>query len=336
MDWIEALVIPFVKVLFFIFALLGAGAYMTLFERKVCSRFQVRYGPNRAGPFGIFQPLADAIKAFFKEEIVPNTVDKLTYLIAPGISLAAVLITFGVVPVGPSINLFGYEVSLQIADVNVGALYLLAVAGLGTYGIVLGGWSSNNKYSLLGAFRTTAQLISYELPLGLALVSVVLIAGSLSLKDIVQFQGWVPLVVLQPIGFLIYLICGLAENNRSPFDLPETENELVSGFATEYGGIKFAIFFIAEYTNMVVVSSILATLYLGGWRWPAFLADIHPVVAVALFGVKVLFFLYLFVWIRASLPRVRYDKLMRFSWKFLFPLSLVNLAATAVVVALVV
>ena len=334
MDWIETWLIPIIKGLIFVFALLGGGAYMTLFERKVGGRFQVRYGPNRAGPFGIFQPIADAIKAFFNEEIVPDTVDKVIYVIAPGLSLAAVLVTFAVIPVGRPIHLFGYDISLQIADVNIGALYLLAVAGLGTYGVVLGGWSSNNKYSLLGAMRTLAQMISYELPMGVALASVILIVGSLSMVEIVEYQGWVPLIFLQPLGFLVYLICGLAENNRSPFDLPETENELVSGFATEYGGIKFALFFIAEYTNMIVVSSIVTTLYLGGWQWPAFLANLHPIVSIGLFGVKVLFMLFLFVWIRSSLPRVRYDKLMRFCWKFLFPLSLANLAATAVVVAL--
>ncbi|MFB0545916.1 MAG: NADH-quinone oxidoreductase subunit H, partial [Anaerolineae bacterium] len=193
MDWIETWLIPIIKGLIFVFALLGGGAYVTLFERKVGGRFQVRYGPNRAGPFGIFQPIADAIKAFFKEEIVPDTVDKVIYVIAPGLSLAAVLVTFAVIPVGRPIHLFGYDIRLQIADVNIGALYLLAVAGLGTYGVVLGGWSSNNKYSLLGAMRTSAQMISYELPMGVALASVILIVGSLSMVEIVEYQGWVPL-----------------------------------------------------------------------------------------------------------------------------------------------
>ncbi len=335
MDWIDIWLIPIVKCVAVLAILLGGAAYMTLFERKVCSRFQVRYGPNRVGRFGWLQPWADAVKAFFKEEIIPDTVDKVVYVIAPGISIAMVIVTFGVVPIGRPIHIFGREIGLYVADVNVGVLYLLAAAGLSTYGVVLAGWSSNNKYSLLGALRTTAQMISYELPMGLALVSLILVVGSLSLVKIVEYQAAVPLIVLQPVGFLIYLICGMAENNRSPFDLPETENELVSGFATEYGGIKFALFFIAEYANMVVVGTVIATLFLGGWQWPAFLADVHPLVSILVLAVKVLFMEFVFVWIRASLPRVRYDKLMRFSWKFLLPLSLLNLAVTAVVVALV-
>jgi NADH-quinone oxidoreductase subunit H len=308
---------------------------MTWGERKICSRFQVRYGPNMAGPFGILQPLADAVKAIFKEEIVPSHVDRVLYLMGPGISFAAVLITFAVIPFGPEVDLFGRQVGLWIGDVNVGLLYLLAIAGLGSYGIVLGGWSSNNKYSLLGALRAAAQMISYELPLGLSLLGVVLIVGSLNLRQIVDYQGTWPLIALQPVGFLLFLIAILAESNRSPFDLPETENELVSGFMTEYGGIKFALYFIAEYTAMVVNSAIVATLFLGGWKWPAVLSSLNPLVGVALFLAKVLFVLFLYVWIRASTPRVRYDKFMRFCWKFMVPLALVNLAVTAVVIALV-
>lgn len=335
MDWVADFWIPVIKAVVVVLALLVSGAYMTWGERKICSRFQVRYGPNLAGPFGILQPLADAVKAIFKEEIVPNHVDKVLYLMGPGISFAAVLITFAVIPFGPEVDLFGKQVGLWIGDVNVGLLYLLAIAGLGSYGIVLGGWSSNNKYSLLGALRATAQMISYELPLGLSLLGVVLIVGSLNLRQIVEFQGNWPLIALQPVGFLLFLIAILAESNRSPFDLPETENELISGFMTEYGGIKFALYFIAEYTAMVVNSAIVATLFLGGWKWPAVLSNLHPLAGVALFLGKVLFVLFLYVWIRASTPRVRYDKFMRFCWKFMVPLALVNLAVTAVVVALV-
>jgi NADH-quinone oxidoreductase subunit H len=335
MDWVADFWIPVIKAVVVVLALLIGGAYMTLGERKICARFQVRYGPNRAGPFGILQPLADAVKAIFKEEIVPNHVDKVIYVMGPGISFAAVLITFAVIPFGPEVDLFGQQVGLWVGDVNVGLLYLMAVAGLGGYGIVLGGWSSNNKYSLLGALRAAAQMISYELPLGLALVSVVLVVGSLNLRQIVDFQGGWPLVVLQPVGFLIFLVAILAESNRSPFDLPETENELVSGFMTEYGGIKFALYFIAEYTAMVVNSAIVATVFLGGWKWPAVLSDLHPLAGVAMFLAKVLFVLFLFVWIRASTPRVRYDKFMRFCWKFMVPLALVNLAVTAAVVTFV-
>ena len=335
MDWVGDFWIPVIKAIVIVLALLVSGAYMTLGERKICARFQVRYGPNRAGPFGILQPLADAVKAIFKEEIVPSHVDKVIYVMGPGISFAAVLITFAVIPIGPEMGILGQQVGLWIGDTNVGLLFLLAIAGLGTYGVVLGGWSSNNKYSLLGALRGAAQMISYELPMGLALLAVVLIVGSLNVREIVDYQGGWPLIVLQPIGFLIFLIAIIAESNRSPFDLPETENELVSGFMTEYGGIKFALYFIAEYTAMVVNSAIVATVFLGGWKWPAILSDLHPLVGVGIFMAKVLFVLFLFVWIRSSVPRVRYDKFMRFCWKFMVPLALVNLTATAVVIAFV-
>jgi NADH-quinone oxidoreductase subunit H len=333
-DWVADFWIPAIKAIVVVLALLIGGAYMTWGERKICARFQVRYGPNRAGPFGIFQPLADGVKAIFKEEIIPDHVDKVIYVLAPGISFAAVLITFAVIPFGPEVDLFGKQVGLWIGEVNVGLLFLLAVAGLGSYGIVLGGWSSNNKYSLLGALRAAAQMISYELPMGLALLSLVVVVGSLNLNRIVDFQGGWPLVALQPVGFLLFLIAILAESNRSPFDLPETENELISGFMTEYGGIKFALYFVAEYTAMVVNGAIVATLFLGGWKWPAVLSNLHPLAGVALFLVKISFVLFLFVWIRTSVPRVRYDKFMRFCWKFMVPLALVNLAVTAVVVAM--
>ncbi|MDX9832005.1 MAG: NADH-quinone oxidoreductase subunit NuoH [Anaerolineae bacterium] len=334
MDWVGSFWIPLVKAVLVVVALLAAGAYMTWGERKICARFHVRYGPNRAGPFGILQPLADAVKAIFKEEIVPAHADRWIYIMAPGISFAAVLITFAVIPFGPEVDLFGRQVGLWIGDIEVGLIFLLAVAGLGSYGIVLGGWSSNNKYSLLGALRAAAQMISYELPLGVALLAVVLIAGSLNLREIVAQQGTWPLIVLQPVGFLIFFIAILAESNRSPFDLPEAENELISGFMTEYGGIKFALYFIAEYTAMVVNSAIVATVFLGGWKWPAVISDLHPLAGVALFVAKVLLVLFLYVWVRASTPRVRFDKFMRFAWKFMLPLALANLLVTAVVVAL--
>jgi len=334
MDWVADFWIPVIKAIVVVLALLAGGAYMTWGERKICARFQVRYGPNLAGPFGILQPLADAVKAIFKEEIIPSHVDKVIYVMGPGISFAAVLITFAVIPFGPEVDLFGKQVGLWIGDIDVGLLYLMAIAGLGSYGIVLGGWSSNNKYSLLGALRAAAQTISYELPMAIALLAVVLIVGSLNLQEIVEFQGSWPLIILQPVGFLLFFIAILAESNRSPFDLPETENELVSGFLTEYGGIKFALYFIAEYTAMVVNSAIVTTVFLGGWKWPAVISDLHPLAGVALFLIKVLFVLFLYVWIRASVPRVRYDKFMRFCWKFFVPLALANLAVTALVVAL--
>ncbi|MGD8623646.1 MAG: NADH-quinone oxidoreductase subunit NuoH [Anaerolineae bacterium] len=334
MDWVGDFWIPVIKAVVVVVALLLGGAYMTWGERKICARFQVRYGPNMAGRFGILQPLADAVKAIFKEEIVPSQADRLLYIMGPGISFAAVLITFAVIPFGPEVDLFGRQVGLWIGDVEVGLLFLMAVAGLGSYGIVLGGWSSNNKYSLLGALRAAAQMISYELPLGLSLLGVVLLVGSLNLRTIVEYQGGWPLVALQPLGFLLFLIAILAESNRSPFDLPETENELVSGFMTEYGGIKFALYFIAEYTAMVVNSAIVATIFLGGWKWPAVISDLHPLAGVGLFLAKVTFVLFLYVWIRASVPRVRFDKFMRFAWKLMLPLALANLAVTAVVMAI--
>jgi NADH-quinone oxidoreductase subunit H len=246
--------------------------------------------------------------------------------------MATALLAFAVVPVGRPIHVFGREISLYLADVNIGVLYLMATAGLATYGVVLGGWSSNNKYSLLGALRTAAQMISYELPMGLALISILLLVGDLSLVRIVEYQSPLPLIVLQPVAFIIYLICSFAEAGRTPFDLPETENELVAGFATEYGGIKFPLFFMAEYIHMITASAVIATLFLGGWQGP--FADRHPLIPLFWFFAKTIFMIFLFIWVRSSLPRVRYDKLMKFCWKFLAPLALINLAVTAIAIAL--
>jgi NADH-quinone oxidoreductase subunit H len=309
--------------------LLIGFAYATWIERRGYGLVHLRRGPNRAGPFGLLQPWADALKAFFKEELVPDTVDKVVYIIAPGIAMGMSLLPFAVIPFGMPIHLFGREIALHLADVSIGILWVLSVAGLGTYGIVLGGWSSNNKYSLLGALRTTAQVLSYELPLGLAILSVVLTVGSLKLNDIVDFQSPLPLVVMQPVAFLIFIISMFAEANRSPFDLPETENELTAGFSTEYNGIKFALFFMAEYINMINASALCTTLFLGGWRGP--FVDQVPILSAVYFVTKVILMLVFFVWVRASLPRVRFDKSMSFNWKFLMPLGLANLAVTAVV-----
>ena len=327
MDWIDIWLIPIIKAIVVALGLLVMFAYMTLAERKLCGRFQLRYGPNQAGPFGAFQPIADALKAIFKEELIPTHVDKWLYVLCPALAMVPAIVAFAVIPIGRPFMLAGREITLQMADINVGLLYPMAVAGLGAYGIVLGGWSSNNNYSLLGALRATAQIISYEIPMALALVSLVVVTGTLKMSGIVEYQKVVPLIVLQPVGFLIYFICGLAETNRSPFDFPETENELISGYNTEYGGIKFALFFMAEYINMIVVSALVATLFLGGWQGPFLPGWIW-------FFIKACFFLFVFVWIRASLPRARYDKLMKFCWKFLLPLSVVNLLVTAAVVLL--
>ncbi len=339
MNWIEAILIPAIKSLVLIVALLTAFAYMTYYERKVLARFHVRYGPNRAGPLGLLQPIADAVKAIFKEEFVPDHVDRLVYLAAPVLALIPALIAFAVIPIGPDITLFGQQVSLYIADVNIGFLYILAVASVGTYGVILAGWSSNNNYSILGALRTAAQMVSYELPMGIILVAIVLTTtlatgeGSLSLVGLVQqSRPWWVWIWLW-IAFPIFFICMLAETNRSPFDLPETENELVAGFQTEYGGIKFALFFMAEYIHMITASAVMVTVFFGGWQGP--FVDQVPALGILYFVIKVILVLFLFLWVRASVPRVRYDQLMHFCWKFLFPLSLIYLAITAVAVALV-
>jgi NADH-quinone oxidoreductase subunit H len=338
MDWVETILIPLVKSLILILILLTGFAYMTYYERKLVARFQVRYGPNRAGPYGLLQPIADAVKAIFKEEFIPRHVDKWVYLAAPVLALIPALVAFAVIPFGPDLTIFGRQVSLYIADVNVGFLYILAITSVGTYGVILAGWSSNNNYSILGALRTSAQMVSYELPLGIILVSVLLTTslstgeGSLSLVGIVtQPRPWWLWLWLW-IGFPIFFICMLAETSRSPFDLPETENELVAGFQTEYGGIKFALFFMAEYIHMITASAIMVTVFFGGWRGP--LVEQVPVLGIAWFVVKVILVLFLFIWVRASVPRVRYDQLMHFCWKFLFPLSLIYMGITAVVVAL--
>ena len=332
MDWIDALLIPAVKSLIVIVGLLIAFAYMTLLERKLAGRFVMRYGPNRAGPFGLLQPISDAFKAIFKEEVIPSEVNKWIYVVCPGIAMAAALIGFAVIPLGEPITLFGRTITLSMGDINVGVLFPVAVAGLGMYGIFLGGWSSNNNFSMMGALRSTAQILAYEIPMGLALVSLVIVTGSLRIGDIVEAQATLPLILLQPVGFLLFFVSGMAETNRSPFDLPETENELVAGFATEYGGIKFAIYFMAEYINMIVMAFLIATLFLGGWHGP--FDQVSPLFQLLWIGVKTLAILFLFVWLRATLPRVRYDKWMQFGWKAMIPLALANLAVTAIVVVL--
>ena len=333
MNWISLLAVPAIKSLILILILLTGFAYLSYVERKLVGRFQLRYGPNLAGPFGLLQPLADAAKLLFKEEIVPRHVDRVVYLLAPVLMVVPALVIWAVIPLSDlSFTLFGQMITMYVADVNVALLYVLAIASLNTYGIVLAGWSSNNKYSLLGALRTVAQMLSYELPMGVALVSLVLIAGSLSLLDIVQAQQAMWFIMLQPVGFLVFFISGLAEAARTPFDLPETENELVSGFITEYGGMKFALFFMGEYIHMITVSALVVTLFLGGWYGP--FVSRWPALGILYFGLKVAFMIFVIIWVRASLPRVRFDQLMSFCWKFLLPLSLLNLVVTAVVVVL--
>lgn len=312
-----------IKGLILVFLLLTAAAYMTLMERIVMARLQLRLGPNRVGPLGLLQPLADGIKLLTKERFQPAGIETFTYWLAPAISMFIALFIFVLIPIGGTIELFGRKIDLRIADVNAGILFLLAFSSLAVYGVVLAGWSSNNRYSLLGGLRGTAQMISYEIPMGLSLLTVVLVAGTLSLSEIVEVQHknhW--FIFSNPISFIIYLITAFAETNRAPFDLPEAEQELTAGYHTEYGGMKFAMFFIAEYVNILAVSAIAVTLFLGGWHGPF---DIP----VLWFLVKVAFFVFFFMWVRAVMPRFRYDQLMSFGWKVLIPIATLNLIITA-------
>ena len=321
------LLFTIVEILMVFTVVLMMVAYMTLMERKVLGHMQVRFGPNRVGPFGIFQPLADGIKLIFKEDIVVPHANKYIYIFAPTVIVITALLCFAVIPYGDRITLFGYNFDLVIADVNVGLLYLFAISSLGVYGVAMGGWASNNKYSLLGAIRSSAQMISYELPLGLSVIGVIMIAGSLSTVKIVEAQSAMWFIVYQPLGFLIYLISAVAECSRTPFDLTECENELVAGYQTEYSSMKFGFYYLGEYTHMLVVSCLAVTLFFGGWQGP-FLPP------VLWFLIKTFCFIFLFIWVRATYPRFRYDQLMKFGWKVLFPLSLLNIMVTAVVLIL--
>ncbi len=305
-----------------ILILFGCAAYMTFAERVIMARMQLRLGPNRVGPLGLLQPIADGIKLLMKERFQPAGVEKFTYWLAPGISLFVALFVFVLIPIGGTVEMFGRTVNLYIADVNAGILFLLAFSSLAVYGVVLAGWSSNNRYSLLGGLRGTAQMISYEVPMGMSLLTVVLAAGTLSLPAIVEAQNDHWFIWTNPIAFVIYLITAFAETNRAPFDLPEAEHELTGGYHTEYGGMKFAIFFLAEYVNILAVSAIAVTLFLGGWHGPG---DI-PVVW---FLLKLAVFVFFFMWVRATLPRLRYDQLMSFGWKVLIPIATLNLIITS-------
>ncbi|TAH53022.1 MAG: NADH-quinone oxidoreductase subunit NuoH [Chloroflexota bacterium] len=323
-------VILIIRCVVWIFALLTTFAYIQLVERWVIAKIQVRIGPNRTGPRGLLQPLADAIKALFKEELIPTNADKLVFVIAPMISVATALLAFAVIPVGPPITIGGYTIPMQIADINVALLYLLAVGSVSVYGTVLAGWSSNNKYSLLGSLRAAAQLISYEVTLGLALVGVIMLTSTLNLNNIVSYQsnfGW--LIVPQILGFILYLIAAIAETNRLPFDLPEAETELVAGYYTEYSSIKFAFFFMAEYINIITVCAVATTLFLGGYLSPVPFVPILGAPGIWWFALKVFILIFIFMWIRGTFPRMRYDQLMNFTWKAMLPLALLNVLITA-------
>jgi len=311
-----------IKSIVMVLLLLGASAYMTFCERIVMARMQLRLGPTRVGPLGLLQPIADGIKLLAKESFQPANIDAFTYWLAPGISLTIALFIFVLIPVGGTVEIAGHPVALRIADVNTGILFLLAFSSLAVYGVVLAGWSSNNRYSLLGGLRGTAQMISYEVPMGLSLLTIPLVAGTLSLSEIVDAQKDHWFVWTNPISFIIYLITAFAETNRAPFDLPEAEHELTAGYHTEFGGMKFAMFFMAEYINILAVSSIATTLFLGGWRGPGN-------IPVIWFLLKIAIFVFFFMWVRATLPRFRYDQLMRFGWKVLVPIATINLIITA-------
>jgi NADH-quinone oxidoreductase subunit H len=334
---IDTLVIPLLKIAIVLNATLVAVTYMVLLERKVIAWAQSRLGPMRVGPYGILQPIADAVKLMIKEDITPVRADKWVFTAAPIISMVPALIVYAVIPFGPTITIFGHPVPLFIADINVGLLYIVSVASVGVYGIILAGWASNSKYPLLASLRASAQLISYEVAVTLTLVSVIMMAGTLSMVGIVnaQYNQQVWYVFAQPLAFVIVLIGGLAETNRAPFDLPEAEQELTGGFHTEYSGMRFALFFLAEYANMIVVSSVVTTLFLGGWLPPfpntAAFGVLYYVPSWMWFFIKSFVFLYLFIWIRATLPRYRYDQLMRLGWKVLIPLAIANLVVTGLV-----
>jgi len=338
--------ITIIKIAVVLVITLTAVAYTVLLERKVIGRIQNRWGPSRVGPFGLLQPLADGIKLFLKEDLMPMSVERPLFVAAPVIALACALVSVAVVPFGATFKIQGVDI-FQVSNVNIGLLVILGITSIGVYGIALSGWSSNNKYSLMGSLRASSQVISYELALGLSLVGVVLRAGSLNLRDIVNsqvghgFLSWNFFGGLQFVGFFIYIMAAYAETNRAPFDLPEAESELVAGYHTEYSSMKFAMFFMAEYANMLTVSCVATLLFFGGasspfegWL-PAFgPAWLQAVLPIFWFVAKVFAFLFLYIWVRATLPRFRYDQLMSFGWKFLLPLAMANILATSLIMAL--
>lgn len=331
-----------IEKLLLISAVLGislvVAMYSTWGERKVAAWIQDRRGPNRAGPFGLLQPLADGGKLFFKEEIIPTNANQFLFVLGPSLAMLTACLTSAVIPWGDSLMIAGREVSLQIADINIGVLWIMAVVGMGVYGIMIGGWASNNKFSLLAACRGASQVISYELPMGLALIALFMLSGSLSLKDIVEQQrDGVWFVVLQPIGFLIFLICAFAECNRTPFDLPEAENELNGGYHLEYSSMKLGFYLFAEYINMFISSVLMATLYFGGYAFPymdslGLDGNMLAILGIVALFLKTFFFIFLFMWVRWTIPRFRYDQLMKLGWKVLIPLALLNMLVTGAVV----
>jgi len=341
MNLVTIILYSIIKIAILFPVVMGCVAYLVWLERKLLGRFQQRVGPLRVGPFGLLQPIADGIKLFLKEDIIPEDADRVLYIAAPLLTMATATMAIAVIPFGPSFSLFGYDMgNLQIADLDVGLLYIFGITSLGVYGIFLAGWSSNNKYSLLGALRSSSQIFSYELTLGLSIVTVLMASGTFKLSGIIGTQDhgfwnwWLfsPKWCVIPgiIGFFLYMVSAFAETNRLPFDLPEAETELVAGYHTEYSSMKFAMFFMGEYVNMIVVSSIATTLFLGGWLAPLPYAPFIAVPGVIWFAAKVFCLLVLFIWVRATLPRFRYDQLMHFGWKIMLPLALANIFLAAI------
>jgi NADH-quinone oxidoreductase subunit H len=335
---IDHILIPLIKIVLIMAIVPGYVAIITLAERKVIAWMQVRLGPMRVGPWGILQMVADPLKLLIKEDIVPERADRWIFTLAPVICLVPAFIVLSVIPIGPTINILGRPVTLYVTDLNIGVLFVLSISSVGVLGIILGGWASNSKYPLLGALRSAAQMVSYEVALGFSIIGVLMLSGTLSLVSIVDAQKnsgyWY--VFLQPIAFLLFFICGVAETNRAPFDLPEAESELVAGFHTEYSGFRFSLFFLAEYANMLTVAAMAVTLFWGGWLRPfpnvAALAFLDIVPGAIWFLAKVIVFLYFYLWFRASWPRYRYDQLMKLGWQFLLPLSMANVIVTAILV----
>jgi NADH-quinone oxidoreductase subunit H len=334
---IDYILIPFIKIALLLAIVPGYVAIITLAERKVIAWMQVRLGPMRVGPWGVLQMVADPLKLLLKEDIVPARADRWIFTLAPVICVIPAFIVLAVIPIGPTVNILGRPVTLYITDLNIGVLYVLSISSVGVLGIILGGWASNSKYPLLGALRSAAQMVSYEVALGFSIIGILMLSGSLSLVSIVEAQknaGWY--VFLQPVAFILFCICGVAETNRAPFDLPEAESELVAGFHTEYSGFRFSLFFLAEYANMLTVAAMAVTLFLGGWLRPfpnvAALAFLDVIPPVLWFIGKIIIFLYFYLWFRASWPRYRYDQLMKIGWQIMLPLSMANVIVTAILV----
>ncbi len=317
--------------------------YSTYAERKVAAFLQDRLGPDRAGPFGILQPLADGIKMFMKEEIIPANASKWLFMVGPGLAMLCACIGTAVIPWGQDLNINGRVIPLQVTDINVGVLYLFGVVSLGVYGVMIGGWASNNKYSLLSAIRAASQNISYEVAMGLSIIALLLMTNTLSLREIVEQQhGWHWNVLYQPLGFIIFMVCSFAETNRAPFDLPECETELIGGYHTEYSSMKLGFYLFAEYINMFVSSAVMATLYFGGYNYPGMdwvATQVGPVAApligTAVLFLKIFMFIFFFMWVRWTIPRFRYDQLMNLGWKGLIPLAIANIIITGIVIAIV-